>query len=46
MVFKLAIAASKTCGRVKGAKKFPKLIAVVRFNAGFEVIRLLADHAA
>ena len=46
MVFKLAIAASKTWRRLKGTNQLPKVIAGVKFNDGIEVIQVPANHAA
>jgi len=46
MVFKVAIAASKTQRRLKGTNQLPKLIVGVSFNDGIAVIKVAADHAA
>ncbi|MEY9181866.1 hypothetical protein ABIG06_003553 [Bradyrhizobium sp. USDA 326] len=46
MVFKLVIAASKTCRRLNGTNPMPKVIAGVRFNDGIEVIQMPENHAA
>jgi putative transposase len=39
-------AASKTWRRLKGTNQLPKVIAVVRFENGIEVIEVPANHAA
>jgi len=46
MVYKLAQAAEKSWNRLRGHNQLRKVILGVKFNDGFEVIRLQAQTAA
>ncbi|MFB6420955.1 MULTISPECIES: hypothetical protein [Bradyrhizobium] len=45
MVLEQLIATSRTRRRLKGTNQLPKVIAVVGFDGGFEVIHVPAKHA-
>ncbi|WP_452101137.1 hypothetical protein [Bradyrhizobium monzae] len=46
MVLELLIATSRTWRRLEGTNQLPKVIAIVGFNGGIEVMHVPAKHTA